>query len=980
MRYLENRGSEWNKWDLHVHTPASGLNNQFGHTEEAWDEYVKVLFTTALQHDVVALGITDYFLIDGYKKLVNEYLKNEDKMSLLFPDENTRERIKKILVLPNIEFRLDTLVGQNRVNYHVIFSDELPIDDIEDNFLSQLQIEICRNADGSARTMALNKRALECLGQTLKQQQNTFVGTEYEVGCKNAFVKTESILNALNNPIFKEKYIIATPVDEDLSRISWNGQGHQIRKLIYQQSHAFFTSNPKTHDFALGKTHNTQQDYIDEFKSFKPCFIGSDAHSLDCIRQKLGQWDLDRMEQSRITWIKADITFDGLRQTLYEPETRVSIQSTRPEPKADMHVIDSVSFQCEDKTFDSTRKILFNENLNTIIGGKSSGKSLLIYTMAQTINREMVGRVNQMLNLSGYDFDTGFTVRWKDGTEDTLDSIKQTHSVTYIPQLYINYLAEKKNKDELNEFILDLLCQTTEFRMFYENFQQFINSLNQQLADTFNRIKTRLREFQTFKKEASELGGLPEAIRKSIETVKKQLQSVTEQSTLTPEEKQQYQKLLTQLEEINRNNQKNKTYLEFLDKLQTLVENSIIALAGQDTDSGNHEYGTIDELFAYYEAGIPQDIENVVNKIKKDLSERRILYRTLIGSLPYGAEKQQLNQLIQDLSKAISPLTKKQEGQKDVERLQTQLNDLNQKLSKSESLLEKIKVSLEQYENARKSFHALLVKRNEKYLYFINEINSRYYAIDADSEIKLKANIYAERKDSDLYELINKQRSVSPLFSNIFPTDKDTVNHEALLDFFRNIKHLRDGVLTLTDDSTCYVNKGVTLFDIFETFISDNYKLSFEITYKNDELHHMSPGKKGTVLLILFLQISTSDYPILIDQPEDNLDNRTIYQLLCSMIKRKKSQRQIIIVTHNANLVVGTDSENVIVANQQGQIDNASKSYRFEYVNGPIEMSFVDTNIKNELYSRGVREHVCDILEGGEEAFETRERKYGFKR
>lgn len=110
MRYLENRGSEWHKWDLHVHTPASGLNNQYGHTVEAWDEYVKVLFNTALEHDVVALGITDYFLIDGYKKLVNEYLNNEKKMSILFPDANTRERIKQILVLPNIEFRLDTMV------------------------------------------------------------------------------------------------------------------------------------------------------------------------------------------------------------------------------------------------------------------------------------------------------------------------------------------------------------------------------------------------------------------------------------------------------------------------------------------------------------------------------------------------------------------------------------------------------------------------------------------------------------------------------------------------------------------------------------------------------------------------------------------------------------------------------------------------------------------------------------------------------
>ena len=129
MRYLENRGSEWHKWDLHVHTPASGLNNQYGHTVEAWDEYVKVLFNTALEHDVVALGITDYFLIDGYKKLVNEYLNNEKKMSILFPDANTRERIKQILVLPNIEFRLDTMVNKNRVNYHVIFSDELQLED-----------------------------------------------------------------------------------------------------------------------------------------------------------------------------------------------------------------------------------------------------------------------------------------------------------------------------------------------------------------------------------------------------------------------------------------------------------------------------------------------------------------------------------------------------------------------------------------------------------------------------------------------------------------------------------------------------------------------------------------------------------------------------------------------------------------------------------------------------------------------------------
>lgn len=980
MNYPENRGSEWHKWDLHVHTPASGLNNQFGNTEDSWDEYVKVLFETALQQEVVAIGVTDYFLIDGYKKLKTEYLNNDEKLHELFQDDDKIRRIRQILLLPNIEFRLDTLVNDNRVNYHVIFSNDLAIEDIEENFLNKLNLTISQETGGSADSVALTHRAIERLGETLKRQQTTLHGSNFEVGCMTAVIDSKSIIETLQKPIFKDKYIIATPVDEDLSRISWNGQDHQVRKLFYQQSHAFFTSNLKTHDFALGKCHPSLHDYINEFKTRKPCFIGSDAHSLESIKSKMGQWDLDRNDEARITWIKAAITFDGLRQTLYEPETRVSIQSTRPEPKTDMHVIDYVSFKCSDKTFDSNRKILLNENLNTIIGGKSSGKSLLIYTMAQTINHEMVDRVNKMLNLNGYDFNTDFTVRWKDGTEDSLRSLNITHSITYIPQLYINYLAEKKNRDELNDFVLDLLCQNSEFYQYYKLFCQNISNINEQLSEQFNRIRARVNELHAFKKETVDLGGLPDAIKKSIETVKAQLQTVTEQSILTADEKQMYQQFLTQLEDINRKQQKNKTNLEFLKKLSELIDNTILALAGRDIGVDNHEYGSIDELFAYYITGIPQDIEGVVSDIKRDLSERRLYYRSLIEALPYVADKTKIEQLLQELNTAIAPLTKKQEGQKDVERLQKQLNELNQKLTKSEALREKMRVCLEQYNSARNTFYSLLVKRNEEYNLFIQEVNCRYSVIDSTSEITLKAKVYVERKDTVLYEHINKQRTTNSFFTDIYPMDSDTVNHGAFPRFFNGIKNLRDGVLNFTDDSCCYVNKDVTLQDIFESFIADSFKLSFEISYKNDPLQHMSPGKKGTVLLILFLQISSANYPILIDQPEDNLDNRTIYQLLCSMIKRKKSERQIIIVTHNANLVVGTDSENVIVANQQGQIKGTMQSYRFEYVNGPIENSFTEICEKNELYRQGVREHVCDILEGGEEAFETRERKYGLKR
>ena len=76
------KGSEWRKWDLQIHTPFSILNNQFGdpNNEEIWDNYVKELFKKAIEKNIAAIGITDYFVIDGYEKIMNEYLSNDLKL------------------------------------------------------------------------------------------------------------------------------------------------------------------------------------------------------------------------------------------------------------------------------------------------------------------------------------------------------------------------------------------------------------------------------------------------------------------------------------------------------------------------------------------------------------------------------------------------------------------------------------------------------------------------------------------------------------------------------------------------------------------------------------------------------------------------------------------------------------------------------------------------------------------------------------
>src|ERR1700733_2262826 len=194
------RGSEWRRWDLHVHSPASALNNQFPKRpggEPDWEAYIAKLEGLS---DIAALGITDYFSIEGYRK-VREYRRIG--------------RLRKFsLVLPNLELRLSTFTGGHgaarRINYHVIFSDELSEDDIENHFLSQLHFSYESAPDDGASSWLINRVNLEHLGAKLKREQSTFQGSDYEIGCTNATVDPDSIKKLLGykGSIFRGKYLL----------------------------------------------------------------------------------------------------------------------------------------------------------------------------------------------------------------------------------------------------------------------------------------------------------------------------------------------------------------------------------------------------------------------------------------------------------------------------------------------------------------------------------------------------------------------------------------------------------------------------------------------------------------------------------------------------------------------------------------------------------------------------------------------------
>jgi len=136
-------------------------------------------------------------------------------------------------------------------------------------------------------------------------------------------------------------------------------------------------------------------------------------------------------------------------------------------------------------------------------------------------------------------------------------------------------------------------------------------------------------------------------------------------------------------------------------------------------------------------------------------------------------------------------------------------------------------------------------------------------------------------------------------------------------------------------------------------YLKNNYNLKLD----GKTLSELSPGERGVLLLIFYLMIDKNEIPLIIDQPEDNLDNKSIFEVLANFIKRAKKRRQIIIVTHNPNLAVGADAEQIIY------VEHDKKTNRFSYELGAIE-------------NQKINNRIVEVLEGTLPAFNKRDEKY----
>lgn len=935
-----SRGSEWRRWDLHVHTPASYLNNQFGdsNNNETWDNYVKNLFQKALKHKICAIGITDYFSIKGYKEVLN-YQENDSKLKELKFSEEEIKQIKDILLLPNIELRLKTFVGRNRVNIHVIFSNEIPVNEIEENFLENLTIWFENDPNNQSYSYKLKENNLIKLGKKLISEQFSFENeSPICIGAKNAVIDDNDLSDILNKALcFKNSYLIVTPVDEDLSELSWSGQDHHVRKLLYQKSNCFFASNENTIKFGLGLKHPNKNMFLKEFGSFKPCIHGCDAHCIDKIFEP---------DNNQYCWIKADPTFEGLKQILYEPEERIKISPINPQDKYDYFIIDSVTFN--DSNF-QLEPILLNENLNCIIGGKSTGKSILLQSIALSINKEITkAKLDEVTNSETLHFDN-LKIKWKDDNqgENPFQANNDNRKIVYIPQTYLNQLTDKKKdeqKTQIDDWVLEFLLKNENIHSKYEDCNKGIQDIKETKDKLVIELMLVHNKIEQLKKDSMEIGN-EKGIKLLIDRLQSEKNKICTNTQCTKENLEKYD-----------NAQKKKNAIEI--KIKE-IENNIEIISN------------IDNLV------IKNDINrNLSIDIKNNLSSKQdsileeaktkwnIIKKGIVDELT-GIKEQNVLELkkYNETIAKIDPILKNDEI----------LNKLSDKITEESiklNLLKSINIKKQELIREKDTLIDKLIeipnKFKQTYENFINYINSK---ILTNTE---KLEFYTELKLKK-FEFIEKGRQIYKISNSII---KELLDEDSNFNLIDKIKKMLEKTL----DEEILVKSGNTKESAIRDILDDFYFVSYKVKMDGDETSVMSPGKKALVFLKLLIILSDSKCPILIDQPEDDLDNRSIYNDLVNFIKQKKKERQIILVTHNANIVIGADAEEVIIANQQGE-DSLNKSAKFEYRSGSIENIYPQKDKyghieKGILNQKGIQQQICDILEGGEKAFELRKNKY----
>lgn len=636
-------------------------------------------------------------------------------------------------------------------------------------------------------------------------------------------------------------------------------------------------------------------------------------------------------------WIKADMTFEGLKQILFEPEERVRIQSTKPDEKNIYQVIDSITLK-EDDFWDG--KIFLNPNLNTIIGGRSTGKSSLLKAIAAKHGNKEVGEgdfIRQHLD--------GVSIRWQDGNNQL------GREIEYFRQSYMHEIAFDSEKT--NKIVEDIIKSKDENRIL-ENYYTHLTDVSKSVTDGVFYVFQLQKDIDSLKKSLSEKGNR-DGVQQQLQLLKTKASALQKDGALTQEERVSFDAYVYQIREKKKLIAAADNDLELLNRLKNLTPFDSSFEKKWDFDKlsfGLNQY-EVDRLFNGLKVRTEMEWTEIVQKFIEDTSKAKDQIATEIQTIIASDIYKKGLRIFED---------------------NKELKDINSKIQEEErklTAIDEIQKKLEQARLQRDESIRKVIDNHCSYKISANDICNNLAITYDKLDIRVKLTFHKQEMRVFLETRLNQRGYERQEYLQELLNKYDEDNKAISLDFFKNL--LSEKVL---------LKNGYEALNVVTEFLTHSwYSLDYSLTYQGDNFVNMSEGKQAFVILKLLLDFSDKKCPILIDQPEDSLDNRAIYHELVAYIKRKKKERQIILVTHNSNVVVSADAENVIVANQEGADTPNLGGLKFQYINGALE----DTKQRDEkdkyiLSSQGIREHICDILEGGRVAFEKREQKYGFRR
>lgn len=983
-----SRGSEWHRWEPHIHAPGTVLNNQFG-SANPWEEYLSSL--EKLTPQIEAIAVTDYYVTDTYE----EFLRH--KASGRLPGVK--------LIFPNIELRLDVAAKSGFVNIHLLVSPEDPehLSEVK-RLLKRLQFPAYNDNFDCTREelIKLGKRA-----------DQSIIDDEAALrhGATQFKVNFNLLRKVFHESEWAKKNILIAVAGGSGDGTSGLRQAADatVRQEIEKFAHIIFSSSLSQREFWLGlRPGMTSADLRGRYDGCKPCLHGSDSHDQQSVGQPV---------DNRFSWIKGELEFDSLRQACIDPEGRAYVGEVPPRTAMPSQVISHV--RIDDADWLKTPDIPLNPGLVAIIGARGSGKTALADIIAagceaispfgwsadEAISPSFLARARQLLG------DASATLTWGGGAEITrsLDGRDANGHLSfprarYLSQQFVEELCSAKGVsdglvEEIERVIFDShspndrdgAIDFAELRdQLTARFQQAREREAGALEDISSRIATELEKEGLVAALTTQVAQKKKLIADYNSDLAKLVVKGTEAHVNRHTELSQVaQSLRSKIQSFG--NQR-RTYEALQDEVRSMRATRAPEMLRQarerHSNSGLSEQQW-DDFLLVYKGDVDQGLASYIKWADGEVRKLNGIAPPLSDpNVPLIDEATDLSKL--PLAPIAAEMTRLEALFSADKIVRNQYTTLAARIAQENTALQVLESRLADAVGAEARRKALQAERNDTYGRvfdaIINEQNALASLYEplmarlAASSGTLKKLSFSVRRIADVEswgtiaeeELLDR-RKAGPFYGRgslikaaiqelkaAWETGSAPEVQEAMSSFME--KYSKD-LLTHAP----YVQSQQTEFRAWSKqfahwlFGTDHLTVRYEISYDGVDIRKLSPGTRGIVLLLLYLALDDADdRPLIIDQPEENLDPKSVFDELVSLFIAAKAKRQVIMVTHNANLVINTDADQIIVAASGPNADG-----------GLPPITYMSGGLENEE----IRQSVCEILEGGTTAFQERARR-----